>query len=272
MATSLSSAGVSGTCAVDLSYQGRQFEDLHLSVLPGHYTDLILGLDFQLRHESVVFQYGGSEPPLSVCSFSTLKVKPPKPFENLTADCCPIATKSRRYSQEGAEFIDKEVTRLLDEGIVEPSHSPWRAQIIAPKDENHKNRLIIDYSQSINRFTLLDTFPLTNGDMVNKIAHYRVFSSIDLRSAYHQLPLKNEDKPYTAFEDRGNLYQFTCLPFVATNGVVCFQREMVTFIEENDLKAVFPYLDNITICGKDQDEHDENLKKFLEAAKAKTIC
>ena len=95
-----------------------------LSVLPGLCADLILGLDFQSRHESVVFQYGGSEPSLSVCSFSTFKVKPQEPFENLMADCRPIATKSRRYSQEDSGFIDKELTILLEEGINEPSYSP----------------------------------------------------------------------------------------------------------------------------------------------------
>ncbi len=273
MATSLSSAKISGTCTVDLSYQERRYENLHLSVLPGLCADLILGLDFQTRHESVVFKYGGSEPPLSVCSFSTLNIDPPQPFANLMPECHPIATKSRRYSQDDSEFIDKEVTRLLAEGIIEPSHSPWRAQVVVTKDDNHKKRLAIDYSQTINRFTILDAFPLPNiSEMVNKIAQYRVFSTIDLRSAYHQVPLKDEDKPYTAFEARGNLYQFTRLPFGVTNGVACFQREMVKFVEENHLKAVFPYLDNITICGKDQKDHDENLKEFLEAAKLKNIC
>ena len=53
MATCLSSAEVSGTCAVDLSYQGGHYEDLHLSVLPGLSAGLILGLDFQSQHESV---------------------------------------------------------------------------------------------------------------------------------------------------------------------------------------------------------------------------
>ena len=43
-------------------------------------------------------------------------------------------------------------------------------------------------------------------------------------------------------------------------------------VEENNLKAVFPYLDNITICGKDQEEHDYNLQNFLEVAKRKNIC
>ena len=141
------------------------------------------------------------------------------------------------------------------------------------KDDSHKKRLAIDYSQTINRFTLLDALPLPKiNDLVNDIAQYRVFSTIDLWSAYHQLPLKEEDKQFTAFEARNNLYQFTRLLFDVINGVACFQREMMKFVEQNNLNAVFPYLDNITICGKDQQEHDANLKKFLAAATRKNIC
>ena len=132
--------------------------------------------------------------------------------------------------------------------------------------------MAIDYSQTINKFTLLDAFPLPRiNELVNEIAQYRFFSTIDLRSAYHQVPLKDEDKPYTAFEARNGLYQFTRLPFVVTNGVACFQREMMKFVQEEDLKAVFPYLDNITICGKDQEDHDANLMQFLEAAERKNV-
>ena len=48
-------------------------------------------------------------------------------------------------------------------------------------DENHRKSLAIDYSETINRFTLLDAFPLPRiSDMVNKIAQYRVFTTIDL--------------------------------------------------------------------------------------------
>ncbi|CAB3981036.1 Retrovirus-related Pol poly from transposon [Paramuricea clavata] len=269
MATLASSVKICGTCIVNLVYQEQIYKDLSLSVLPGLCADLILGLDFQSQHQS----YGGSKPPLSVCSFSKLNMEPPEPFANLTSDCHPIATNSRRYSQEDTEFIDKEVTRLLEEGIIEPSQSPWRAQVVVTKDENHKKRLAIDYSQTINRFTLLDAFPLPNiSEMVNEIAKYRVFSTIDLWSAYHPLPLKDEDKPYIAFEARNGLYQFTRLPFGVTNGVACFQREMVKLVEQHTLNGVFPYLDNITICGKDQEDHDENLERFLEAAKCKNVC
>ena len=140
------------------------------------------------------------------------------------------------------------------------------------KDKNHRKRLAVDYSQTINRFTLLDGYPLPRiDDTVNKIAQYRVFSTIDLRSAYYQLSIKDKDKPYTAFESSGSLYQFTRVPFGVTNGVACFQRIMDTFIKEENLDATFAYLDNVTICGMTTEEHDLNLKRFLEAAERKNI-
>ena len=75
---------------------------------------------------------------------------------------------------------------MLKEGIIEPSQSPWRAQILIVSPENHKKRLVVDYSQTINRFTLLDAYPLPRiEDMVNEIASYQVFSTLDLTSAYH---------------------------------------------------------------------------------------
>ncbi|KAK3726270.1 hypothetical protein QZH41_003048 [Actinostola sp. cb2023] len=272
MATSAFSTKVTGCCIVDLADQERVYKGFHLSVLPGLCADLILGLNFQSQHESVTFNYGGPKPSLSICGLSTLNMDPPAPFANLTADCHPIITKSRRYSQEDLAFINGEVERLLKEGIIEPSQSPWRAQVVVTKDENHKKRLAIDYSQTINRFTLLDAFPLPRiNDTINDIAQYRVFSTVDLKSAYHQVSLKDEDRPYTAFEARNGLFQFTRLPFGVTNGVACFQREMMKLVQEEDLKAVFPYLDNITICGKNQEDHDKNLTCFLEAAKQKNI-
>ena len=155
MAMSAFSTKIKGFCVVNLVYQGRTYGNFHLSVLPGLCADLILGIDFQSRHESVVFTYGGPEPSLSVCGVSTLNIEPPEPFANLTADCHPIATKSRRYSHDDLAFIDKEVQRLLKEGIIEPSRSLWRAQVVVTKDENHKKRMAIDYSQTINKFTLL---------------------------------------------------------------------------------------------------------------------
>ena len=92
-----------------------------------------------------------------------------------------------------------------------------------------------------------------------------------MRSAYHQILIKDEDKPYTAFELDGSLYQFTRVPFGVTNSVACFQKIMNAFIEEENLDATFAYLDNVTICGMNTEEHDRNLKQFLEPASRKNI-
>ena len=103
--------------------------------------------------------------------------------------------------------------------------------------------------------------------MVQKIAQYSVFSTIDLRSAYHQIPLKEEDKPYTAFEASGGLYQFNRMPFGITKCVAGLQRSIDDVITKENIKDTFAFVDNVTICGKTRKEHDENLEKFLEAAK-----
>ena len=256
-----------GYVLVNLCVNDRSYNEVKLVILPDAISEVILGRDFQSRHSKVIFQYGGDLPPL-VCSLGTLNVEPPALFHNLTLDCHPIAAKSRRYSQADREFIRVEVGRLLGEGIIQRSKSPWRAQVVVTGGRpNQKKRLAIDYSETINRFTLLDAYPLPRiDDTVTKIAQYNVWSTIDLRHAFHQVPICPEDMPYTAFEADGGLYEFTRLPFGVTNGVALFQREMDKFVQVNKLDATVPYLDNVTICGKDQEHHDVNLKKFVEAA------
>ncbi|KRX22529.1 Transposon Tf2-6 polyprotein [Trichinella nelsoni] len=97
--------------------------------------------------------------------------------------------------------------------------------------------------------------PFTKKDsVVQTIAKYRVFSTTDLKSAYHQIPILDEEKLYMACEADGSLYQFTSIPFGVTNGVACFQ-------------SVVAYLDDVTVCGLSQDDHDKNLEQFLSAAK-----
>jgi len=79
------------------------------------------------------------------------------------------------------------------------------------------------------------------------------------------VPIKEIDRKYTGFEVNGRLYLFCRIPFGVTNGVAVFQRTMDKMVHEEGLKNTFPYLDNITVGGRNQQEHDENVKKFHEA-------
>ena len=96
-------------------------------------------------------------------------------------------------------------------------------------------------------------------DSAQEIAKYKMYSSSDLKSAYHQIPIK-EDKPYTAFEAYGKLYQFCRIPFGVTNSIACFQRIIDKIIKENNLTGVYAYVDNIVVVGENQQEHDEKRK------------
>ena len=203
---------------------------------------------------------------------TTLDVTPQPLFRHLSEECKPIVTKSRKYSREDQEFIKTVTNRLLAEGITEPSDSPWKAQIVVTRNERQEKRLVVDYSQTINKFTNLDAYPLPNiEETVNKIAQYRVFSTIDLKSTYHQVPIRDQDKKYTAFEANNRLYQFCRIPFGVTNGVAGFQRIMNDFINDEGLRDTFAYLDDVTVFDKDQIHLEENFKRFLNAAKQKNL-
>lgn len=77
-----------------------------------------------------------------------------------------------------------------------------------------------------------------------------------MKSAYHQIPIQESDKPFTAFEANGKLYEFNRIPFGVTNGVAVFQRIMDEIVTKENLKDTFIYLDDITIAGKTQEDLD----------------
>ena len=87
--------------------------------------------------------------------------------------------------------------------------------------------MVIDYNQTINRFTQLDAYPLPRmQDVVQNVAQCNVYSTLDLKSAYHQLELPAEDRWYTAFQADGGLWQWKRIPFGLTKAVPCFERIM----------------------------------------------
>ena len=267
MASTTLSTKVMGCCREDITVEGNLYKDVELLILPGLCTDIIIGRDFLSRHQSVTLKYGGDQPPLILGALGKVNIDPPALFPYMHTEVIPLKDRSRKYSKEDREFIEEETQKMLEDGIIEKSTSPWRAQCVVVKHEGQKKRLAIDYSATINQYTHLDAYPVPNIDgTVNDIAQYNIFSTVDLRRAYHQFEIREEDKPYTAFEGNGVLYQFCRLPFGVTNGVAIFQREMDKLIKDNALDATFAYLDNITICGKDQAHHDENLRRFMEVA------
>ena len=257
-----------GYVHVNIEYNNTKLNNVKLTVLKSLCCSVLIGHDILKCHSSLEISFGGPKSKLSICSLATLDVKPPPLFQNLDPKITPIADKSRYYSKEDKEFIQCEVTRLISEGIIENSLSPWRAQVVVVTQNSGKKRMVIDYSRTINRYTYLDAYPLPKIDtMVNDISQYSYYSSLDLRSAYHQVPIRSDEKIFTAFEANGKFYQFTRVPFGITNGVACFQRVIDEIIDSEKLSGTYAFIDNITVCGKTKAEHDRNLEHFYNVAK-----
>ena len=263
-----------GVCVLDVfEVKTLVLNKTPLMIMDDLCCDIIVGHDIIREHEKLVIHFGGPKPAIEIreshdiCALRSNKIEPFPLFANLSDDVHPIACKTRKYSKPEVRFIDSEIARLHKEGIIEPSNSPWRAQVLVTGLDKPKPRLVIDYSRTINKFTLQDAYPLPNRDTIaNKVASFRVFSAFDLRSAYHQIPILDHEKPYTAFEASGRLWQFKSIPFGVMNGGATFQRIIDRMIDEHGLKGTFAYLDNVTVCGIDQNDHDYNVDRFLSVS------
>ena len=188
-----------------MQINGSDYNDVKLKVLKNLCSDILLGQDFQSQHRRVIFEFNGKKDDFVVsptCTLSSASAKAPSLFHNLSKNCKPIAVKSKRFNSIDQAFIDGKINRLYSDGIIKSSISPWRAQIVVVKNtENNKRRMCVDYPQTVNLFTELDAYPLPKIEfLVNKLAKYCVFSTFDFRSAYHQIPIAESDRPFTAFE------------------------------------------------------------------------
>ena len=100
--------------------------------------------------------------------------------------------------------------------------------------------------------------------MFDQLQGAGVFSKIDVRSWCHQLRIKPNDIPKTAFRTRYGHYEFTVMPFGLTNAPAAFMDLMNRVFRPYLDKFVVVFIDDILICSKDKDEHADNLRIVLQ--------
>lgn len=112
--------------------------------------------------------------------------------------------------------LAKQLQELLDKGVIRPSVSPW-GPVLFVKKKDGTMRLCIDYRE-LNKLTIKNKYPLPRiDDLFGQLKGACCFSKIDLRSGYHQLKIKPEDIPKTAFRTRYGHYEFLVMSFGLTN-------------------------------------------------------
>ena len=126
LAISGSGSQSEGYCLSTIQLKNRCYPDMKLLILSNLLTDVILGQDFLKLHNQVLIEFGGPQSSLIIGALECIKTDiVPHLFEHLSSDCKPITTKSQKHSVTKEKFIAETVRNDLQNGIIEPSTSPW---------------------------------------------------------------------------------------------------------------------------------------------------
>ncbi|GJW65706.1 putative reverse transcriptase domain-containing protein [Tanacetum coccineum] len=127
--------------------------------------------------------------------------------------------------------------------------------------------MCIDY-QELNKLTVKNHYPLPMiDDLFDQLQGSSVYSKIDLRSGYHQLRVRDEDIPKTAFRTRYEHYEFQVMPFGLTNAPAVFMYLMNCVCKPYLDKFVIVFIDDILIYSHNKEEHANHLRIILELLK-----
>jgi hypothetical protein len=207
-----------------------------------------------------------------VCEFSDVfpedlpRLPPERDVEfviELKPDTTPISRRSYRMPPNELVELKTQLQDLLEKGFIRPSSSPWGCPAIFVKKKDQTLRMCVDY-RPLNEVTIKNKYPLPRIDILfDQLTGARVFSKIDLRSGYHQIRIRPEDIPKTAFTVQYGLFEYLVMSFVLTNAPAHFTDLMNSmFMPEFD-KFVVVFIDDILIYSKNEEEHAKHLRIVL---------
>lgn len=181
--------------------------------------------------------------------------------------CSPVNTKTYRYPEVHKEEVNKQINKMLEDEIIQPSTSPWNSPVwVVPKkpDASGKKKWRIDY-RKVNELSIGDSFPLLNiTDILDQLGHSKYFTTIDLTSGFHQIQMAPQDAEKTAFSTPMGHYQFNRMPFGLRNAPATFQRLMNTVLTGIQNIKCFVYLDDIVVFSDNLENHNKRLIEVFQ--------
>ena len=180
-----------------------------------------------------------------------------------TGDAAPVNINSYALSDEKLQEQAKQVSELLEKGLIRPSTSAWGFPVIFVTKPNGSWRMCIDY-RALNELTSKNGYPLPRiQDLLDRVGTAKIVSKMDLTSGYWQVRMGAESIEKTAFNTIWGKYEWIAMPFGLCNAPATFQSIMNDALRPFLGRFVVVYLDDILIFSKTMEEHYEHLEKVL---------
>jgi hypothetical protein len=183
-------------------------------------------------------------------------------LHHITTTGPPLKAKFRRLDGEKLAAAQAEFASLERDGIVRRSDSPWASPLHMVRKKDGSWRPCGDFRR-LNLVTVPDSYPVPNMlDVATKMAGCRVFSKVDLRKGYHQIPVHPPDIPKTAITTPFGLFEYLRMPFGLRNAGNTFQRMMDRIL--SGLDFCFWYLDDIITASPSSEQHLAHLRLLFQ--------
>lgn len=180
----------------------------------------------------------------------------------------PIVSFSRPIPFAQRPAIQELINQMMSDGILEICNSEILNPLTVVKKDDGKIRMCVD-ARKINQVTIPDferVSPIR--ELLQKFYGARYLTSLDLSSAFHQIELHEESRPFTAFLFNGTVYRFRRVPYGFKNSLPAFIRAIKLALGGSDQTNVVFYVDDILIYSKTFDEH----MMHIDAVLGKNLC
>lgn len=177
----------------------------------------------------------------------------------------PVHYRPYKLSADEKSRVRAIVNDLLSKGIIRESQSEYASPILLVKKKDGSDRMCVDY-RALNAITVKDRFPLPLiDDHIDKLGSSRFFTSLDMATGFHQVPMKNDESiSKTAFVTPEGHFEYLKMPYGLTNAPVVYQRILSKTLKLLiDTGKVLNYIDDVLILSNSIDEGLDLLRQVL---------